>query len=49
MPLATWNVNSIRQRLSHVARWAEASRPDVVCLQETKVVDGRGAGRVPPA
>jgi exodeoxyribonuclease-3 len=39
MRVATWNVNSIRQRLGHLARWAEASRPDVVCLQETKVAD----------
>jgi exodeoxyribonuclease-3 len=39
MRIATWNVNSIRQRLGHLARWAEAARPDVVCLQETKCAD----------
>jgi exodeoxyribonuclease-3 len=39
MRIATWNVNSIRLRLGHLARWAEQARPDVVCLQETKVAD----------
>ena len=37
--LATWNVNSLRQRLDHMARFAAEFRPDVICLQETKVVD----------
>lgn len=37
--IITWNVNSIRQRLDHVARLVEARRPDVLCLQETKVTD----------
>ncbi len=42
MPLrvATWNVNSLRQRLEHLARFDAEQRPDVVCLQETKVADG---------
>ncbi len=35
--IATWNVNSLRQRLAHLARFAEAHAPDVICLQETKV------------
>ena len=39
MKLATWNVNSIRARLAHVLDWLAANRPDVLCLQETKVVD----------
>jgi len=34
--LATWNVNSIRQREGHVARWLERARPDLLFLQETK-------------
>ncbi len=38
--LATWNVNSLRQRLDHLARFAAEVRPDVICLQETKVTDG---------
>jgi exodeoxyribonuclease-3 len=37
--LATWNVNSIRQRLEHFARFCVEVAPDVVCLQETKVRD----------
>jgi len=37
--LATWNVNSIRARLSHVLDWISSNQPDVLCLQETKVVD----------
>ncbi len=39
MPLriATWNVNSIRQRLDHLARFCEQHEPDVLCLQEIKV------------
>lgn len=39
MKLATWNVNSIRARLPHVLDWLSANRPDVLCLQETKVTD----------
>ena len=39
MRVATWNVNSIRQRLDHLRRWLEATRPDIACLQETKVAD----------
>lgn len=36
MKLATWNVNSIRQRLPHVLAWLEANEPDVLALQEIK-------------
>jgi len=39
MRLATWNVNSIRTRLEHLARFAAEARPDVICLQEIKVHD----------
>lgn len=39
MKLATWNVNSIRARVDRVRGWLEANRPDVLCLQETKVED----------
>lgn len=39
MRLATWNINSIRQRVDRLRAWLEANRPDVACLQETKVVD----------
>jgi exodeoxyribonuclease III len=36
MKLATWNVNSIRQRESHVLRWLQQAQPDVLLLQEIK-------------
>lgn len=39
LKLITWNVNSVRKRIDHVARLVEAEQPDVLCLQETKVVD----------
>jgi exodeoxyribonuclease-3 len=37
--IATFNVNSIRKRLSTVTRWLNSHAPDVLCLQETKVQD----------
>ena len=39
MRIATWNVNSVRQRVPRLLPWLEERRPDVVCLQETKVSD----------
>ncbi|MCU1275555.1 MAG: Exodeoxyribonuclease [Bryobacterales bacterium] len=39
MKIATWNVNSIRRRLPLVLEWLAQHQPDVMCLQETKVVD----------
>lgn len=39
MILATWNVNSINTRLTHLLDWISFVKPNVVCLQETKVVD----------
>src|SRR5579883_1767005 len=36
MKVATWNVNSIRQREKHVARWLERCQPDILLLQEIK-------------
>ena len=39
MRIATWNVNSVRTRLEQVRDWLEHERPDVLCLQETKVSD----------
>lgn len=39
MRIATWNVNSIRARLDHVNDWLRLAEPDVLCVQETKVVD----------
>ena len=39
MRLATWNVNSLVARLPRLLAWLEAVRPDVLCLQETKVAE----------
>ncbi|WP_427160761.1 exodeoxyribonuclease III [Aliinostoc sp. HNIBRCY26] len=39
MKIATWNVNSIRTRLEQVIDWLGQNPVDVLCLQETKVVD----------
>jgi exodeoxyribonuclease-3 len=35
--LATWNVNSVRARQPRLLEWLAAAKPDVVCLQETKI------------
>jgi exodeoxyribonuclease-3 len=37
--VATWNVNSVRRRLPRLLAWLDERRPDVVCLQETKLAD----------
>jgi exodeoxyribonuclease-3 len=37
--VATWNVNSVKQRLPRLLPWLDQRRPDVVCLQETKLAD----------
>ncbi|MGH1393368.1 MAG: exodeoxyribonuclease III [Trichormus sp.] len=39
MKIATWNVNSIRTRLEQVVDWLKQNPVDVLCLQETKVID----------
>ena len=39
MKITTWNVNSIRARIEHVTTWLQAHPVDLLCLQETKVVD----------
>ena len=39
MRIATWNVNSVKQRVPRLLPWLERRRPDVVCLQETKLSD----------
>ncbi len=40
MRLATWNVNSVKQRVPRLLPWLDQRKPDVVCLQETKLTDG---------
>jgi exodeoxyribonuclease-3 len=37
--VATWNVNSAKQRLPRLLPWLDERQPDVVCLQETKLAD----------
>jgi exodeoxyribonuclease III len=37
--IATWNVNSLKQRMPRFLPWLDERRPDVVCLQETKLAD----------
>ncbi len=39
MRIATWNVNSVKQRLPRLLPWLDERKPDVVCLQETKLTD----------
>ena len=39
MKIASYNVNSIRRRLPLVLDWVSTHKPDVMCLQETKVQD----------
>ena len=39
MKLATWNINSLKQRLPHVLGWLAECQPDVLCLQELKLDD----------
>lgn len=49
MKIASWNVNSIKQRLPHVLRWLDKNQPDVLMIQELKgqdfpVMDIKAAG-----
>src|SRR3977135_3614822 len=39
MRIATWNVNSIKQRVETLDAWLRERQPDIVCLQETKTQD----------
>jgi exodeoxyribonuclease III len=39
MRVATWNVNSVKQRAPRLLPWLDKRQPDVVCLQETKLAD----------
>ena len=39
MRIATWNVNSAKQRMPRLLAWLDERRPDVLCLQETKLAD----------
>src|SRR6201994_1578063 len=39
MRIATWNVNSVRQRIENLMSWLKECSPDIVCLQEIKCTD----------
>ena len=39
MRVATWNVNSVKQRVPRLLPWLDERHPEVVCLQETKLAD----------
>ena len=39
MRVVTWNVNSVKQRTPRLLPWLDQRRPDVLCLQETKLTD----------
>jgi exodeoxyribonuclease III len=41
LKIATWNINGVGSRIDQVIDWCAASSPDVLCLQETKCVDGK--------
>ena len=41
MKIATWNVNSLKIRLPQVLTWLQANPVDILCLQETKLIDDR--------
>jgi exodeoxyribonuclease-3 len=41
MKIATWNVNSLNVRLPQVVAWLAEAQPDVLALQETKLVDDK--------
>ena len=44
MRIATWNVNSVKQRVPRLLPWLDQRQPDVVCLQETKLADAAFTG-----
>lgn len=39
MKIASWNVNSLRVRIEQVLDWLERNQPDLLCLQELKMID----------
>ena len=40
MKIVSWNINSVRFRIAIVERFLREVQPDILCLQETKVIDG---------
>jgi exodeoxyribonuclease-3 len=41
LTITTWNINSVRLRIDLVAKFLKDTRPDVICLQETKSPDDK--------
>lgn len=41
MRIGTWNINSIRKRASHILRWIDENKIDILTVQETKVEDDK--------
>ena len=41
LTVTTWNINSVRLRIDLVAKFIKATRPDILCLQETKCPDDK--------
>ena len=39
MKIVSWNINSLRKRQDRLFNWLESTKPDIVCLQETKCTD----------
>src|SRR3982074_2976414 len=39
MKIASWNINSLRKRQDRLFAWLDETKPDIVCLQETKCPD----------
>src|SRR3954464_13093325 len=39
MRIVSWNINSLRKRQERLLSWLEQTKPDIVCLQETKCTD----------
>ena len=39
MKIVSWNINSLRKREERLLAWLRETRPDIVCLQETKCTD----------
>jgi exodeoxyribonuclease-3 len=39
MKIVSWNINSLRKRQDRLFPWLETTKPDIVCLQETKCPD----------
>ena len=47
MKFATFNTNSVRARLPIIEGWLAREKPDVLCVQETKVQDQQGLFMMP--